>query len=1044
MFRGVPASNPSRTCRTESQPVWSLKYTADKNSSHPRLNCYSETCSLAKLLRRLRRNLLIGLAGLTLIHEARAEILPPGNRAVPLGVHALVGGKVVVKPGQTLDGATVLIRDGLIEKVGTNLVVPPDARVWDTKGLTIYAGFIDPFLTLGTNAPSAPTGPRRPELTAGRFYGLPLANLDPGNPGPGSELPTVTPEHRMVEGMAPDTNALQAMREIGFTVGNVVPGRGFIRGTSVLMALSDSNPNDAIIRPDVFQHVAFEAGERGEGGGFGSYPGSLMGIISAIRQTFFDAQHYFLEHKSYDQAPQGRKRPPFNPASEALGPALRKEMPVVFEPGSALMVDRAARVAREMGLNFLILASGQEWRRPDLAKGTGATFIVPLSFPEISKMPEDDDWNAISLDQLRAWDWAPEDAAVLRAQNLEVALTTYDLDNKSDFHKNLISAIDRGFSENDALAALTTIPAKLCGVEKSMGTVEPGKIANLTVVSGKGYFDPDAKVKEVWIDGQFYRNDATPAKPDDSKDAKDEKTGEAKPAEEKPPADAKEPEEKPAEAKSPDEKPAETKPARPNRAAAARELQKKRVARSPMEGRGSITNPPSLLLTNATIWTCASAGRLENASILIQNGKIAAVGTAIQPPSGALVEDGTGKDVTPGLIDCHSHSMILGGVNEGSLPSSAMVRIGDVVNSESANIYLQLAGGVTEAHLLHGSANPIGGQCCLIKLRDGVAPEDMKFADAPPTIKFALGENVKQSSSERGGSRFPQTRMGVQAFYYNRFTAAQQYLQAWSNYSKATPKNGVIPVPPARDLELEALGEILQGKRFIHCHSYRQDEILMFIRQMQSFGIQIAAMHHILEGYKVADEMAAGGIGGSSFSDWWAYKFEVYDAIPYNGTLMHDRGVVVSFNSDSDDLARRLNFEAAKAVKYGGLSEIEALKFETINPAIQLRVQKRVGSLETGKDGDIAIWSKSPLDSTTVCLETWIEGKKYFDRSLDAARTAAFEEERKALLAKARKVLDQGGPSGGGGRGRRRFFEVALEHQDHYFNHDRDDADSEP
>jgi len=270
-------------------------------------------------------------------------------------------------------------------------------------------------------------------------------------------------------------------------------------------------------------------------------------------------------------------------------------------------------------------------------------------------------------------------------------------------------------------------------------------------------------------------------------------------------------------------------------------------------------------------------------------------------------------------------------------------------------------------------------------------------------------------------------------------------LQAWDDYNKAVRSGGVAPVPPARDLELEALGEILQGKRFIHCHSYRQDEILSFIRMMQGFGVQIAAMHHVLEGYKVADEMAAAGVGGSTFSDWWAYKFEVYDAIPYNGTLMHNRGVLVSFNSDSDDLARRLNFEAAKAVKNGGLSEIEALKFVTINPARQLRVDQRVGSLEPDKDGDIAIWSKSPLDSTTVCLETWIEGKKYFDRSQDAARTAALEEERKALLAKARKVLQSSGPNDhGSARARRQFFETALEHQDDFYNHDRDEAESKP
>jgi imidazolonepropionase-like amidohydrolase len=955
----------------------------------------------------------MGLACLALHGAGRAEILPPGTRAVPPGVHALVGGKVVVKPGQVLEAATVVMRDGLIEAVGTNLVAPPDARVWDMKGLTIYAGFIDPYLSLGSNSPGGTADNKGSDLRAGRFYGLPVAALDPGLPGPGSQLPTVTPEHRMVEGLSPDPKALQTMRELGFTAGNVVPSRGVIRGTSALIALSDSNPNDAVIRPDVFQHVAFDT--EGRENESGAYPQSLMGMISAVRQSFFDAQHDALERQSYQQAPQGRKRPAFNPAWQALGPALRREMPVVFEPGSALMADRAGRLGRELGLNFYILASGQEWRRPDLAKGVEAAFIVPLNFPELSKMPEEDDWDAITLDQLRVWDWAPENAAALRAQNLEVALTTYELEDKADFRKNLARAMDRGLSENDALAALTTVPARLCGVAQSLGTVEAGKMAHLTVVSGKGYFDPEAKVRAVWIDGRFYRTETTEPREESTK------------------------EEQTAEAKSERAK-------KEQKEAAARELAKKRVARSPLEGRGALASPPSLVLTNATIWTCGPAGRLEGASLLIENGRIAEVGAAVRPPEGALVEDATGKHVTPGIIDIHSHSMILGDVNEATLPSSAMVRIGDVVNSESANIYLQLAGGVTETHLLHGSANPIGGQCCLIKLRDGAGPEALKLEGAAPTIKFALGENVKQSNwGDRETNRFPQTRMGVQAFYANRFTAARQYLQAWDAYAKAAPSGGAAPVPPARDLELEALGEILRGGRFIHCHSYRQDEILMFIRLMQSFGVRVAAMHHVLEGYKVADELAAAGVGASSFSDWWAYKFEVYDAIPYNGALMHDRGVLVSFNSDSDELARRLNLEAAKAVKYGGLSEIEALKFVTLNPARQLRLEGRAGSLEPGKDGDLAIWSKSPLDSTTVCLETWIEGKKYFDRALAGPRAAALEEERKALLVKARKVLEAAGPDeSGGAQAKRQFFETALEHRDDFYNHERDEAELEP
>jgi N-acetylglucosamine-6-phosphate deacetylase len=358
------------------------------------------------------------------------------------------------------------------------------------------------------------------------------------------------------------------------------------------------------------------------------------------------------------------------------------------------------------------------------------------------------------------------------------------------------------------------------------------------------------------------------------------------------------------------------------------------------------------------------------------------------------------------------------------------VRIGDVVNSESANIYDQLAGGVTAAHLLHGSANPIGGQNCLIKLRDGASPEGLKFEGAIGSIKFALGEIVKQSNGgggRGGGGRFPQTRMGVETFFANRFIAAQQYLKKWQDYTNATKAGPAVP--PERDLELEALGEVLQGTRLIHCHSYRQDEILMLLRLMQGFHVQVGSFQHVLEGYKVADELAQAGVGGSTFSDWWDYKFEVCDAIPYNGTLMHDRGVLVSFNSDNDELARRLYSEAAKAVKYGGVSEEEALKFVTINPAKQLRVDNRVGSLEPGKDADFAIWSKSPLDSTTVCLETWIEGKKYFDRALAPARTAALEKERLALVDKAKRTSASAGPSGGDAAAQMQFFETALEQQ---------------
>jgi len=931
------------------------------------------------------------------------EILPPGFRPQPVGVHALVGGKVVVKPGEVIESATVVIRDGIIKAVGMDVSVPADARVWDMKGLTIYAGFIDAYLPLtATNAPvsTSETQPVITEpLTAGgiNFFGAPGQRTDRGTPGPGYEIARITPEQRAVHQYSPRERTLTPLRELGFTAGVIAPASGIIRGSSALVTLVEDNPNRIILKPDVFQHLALEP----RGDEERVYPASLMGVITTVRQSFFDGQHYVLDHADYAKRPTERARPEFNLSLEALSPAAEGKMRVMIEPGSALMVDRAARVAAELKLDFAIVSSGQEWRRPDLIKPTGATFIVPVNFPTLPKLPGEDDWEQISLDQLRAWDWAAENPALLRQQGREIALTTYGLTDRKSFRRNLRLALDRGLSEEDALAALTTVPAKLCGVEKQLGTIEAGKIANLTIVDGQGYFDPEAKVREVWIDGRIYRGPVEEAKKPKTDDAE-----EVTPKKETP-------------------KPAEKKP---DKKEELREAQKKRIARSPLAGRGPITNPPSVLIRNATVWTSSDQGVLTNAQVLVHGGKIQQVGDfKVELGPNTLVIDGDGRHVTAGLIDAHSHTAILGAVNESSLPSTAMVRISDVVNSETRNIYEQLAGGLTTANLLHGSANPIGGQNQIIKLRDGANPEELKFEGAPPGIKFALGENVKQSNaSERNTTRFPQTRMGVRTFHANRFTAAQQYLGAREQFEA-----GRLPVPPRRDLELETIGEIIQGKRWIHCHSYRQDEILAFLRTMEAFNVKVGTLQHILEGYKVADEIAEHGAGASCFADWWAYKFEVFDAIPYAGSLMRDRGVLVSFNSDSSDLARRLNTEAAKSVKFGRTPEIEALKFVTINPAVQLRIEARVGSLEPGKDADFVIWSKAPLDSTTVCLQTWIDGKKYFDRALAAERAAALTTEREALIAKAKNLakLAGGGGTGEAAKDDNSFFRVALEHE---------------
>ncbi len=905
------------------------------------------------------------------------ELLPPGHRPLPPGLHVLQAGRVVIRPGQELRGGMILIRDGRIEAVGTDVDVPPGARVWDLPDSTVYAGFLDMHVVLEGGAVDS-TGvqvveERGQDLTSGsvRFFGVPGEERDAGRPGPGYELGVVRPEVRAIDGWVPDEDLEKSLRQLGFAAANLVPVKGVLRGQSGLVSLGDASPNRAVLRPSVFQHVALDTDASGGGG---HYPRSLMGVIAVVRQALLDGRYYLDGGDGKPNAFFG-----YNESLEALGAAMSGRQAVVFEPGSVLMNVRAATIAEEMGLDYLLVACGQEWRRPDLVAATGARYIVQVNFPEVPKLPDDSDWEQVELDLLRAWDWAPENPAVLRERGLGVALTTAGLKDRKDFRRKLRLAIGRGFSRHDALAALTTVPAAWCGVAGELGTIEPGKLANLAVVNGD-YFEPEAEVQGVWVEGVWHPVISPRKKAgkqgDKKKDAEDDV----------------------------------------------------RLAESPMLGRGPLTEAGvPVCFRNATVWTCGPEGVLEGADVLVgADGKIIGVGVGLLARVRLSVKplevDATGLHMTPGLIDCHSHSFVLGAVNEMSLPSTAMVRIGDVVNSESPFIYEQLAGGLTVANLLHGSANPIGGQNAVVKLRWGAGPEEMKLGGAPEGIKFALGENVKQSYRAEPGTRFPQSRMGVPVFMENRFTAAKEYLAAWGRFESGQGEQ------PRRDLELEALGEILRGERLIHCHSYRQDEIVVFLRTMEAFGVRVGTLQHVLEGYKVADEIAAHGAGASAFADWWGYKYEVRDAIPYAGAILHERGVVVSFNSDSSDFARVLNREAAKAVKYGGVDEAEALKFVTLNPAKQLGIDEWVGSLEPGKDGDVVVWSGHPFAADSVCLQTWIEGRQYFDRSREGARVEGLRLERQRLLAKVRKESgEKNGDEGAAENDSMDFFRSALE-----------------
>ncbi|MDZ7273956.1 MAG: amidohydrolase family protein [candidate division KSB1 bacterium] len=981
-----------------------------------------------------------------------AQITPvEGLRDNTPQVHALVNARIVPAPGQVIDKGTVIIRDGLIVAAGAQVTPPPDARLWDYSGKTLYAGFIEPYVTPGV--PARTPGARGAARTEARTEARPEERR-----GPRHWNPLMRAEEQAEDLFQPDQNKVKALRELGFCAALIAPGKGIFRGTSALVSLGDGGLERGVLKRRVAQHLAFETAGEQEGG----YPNSLLGSIAFIRQTLLDAQWYQAAMAAYRRNP-AQPRPEESPALAALAEVIAGRQPVIFEVNDDLNLVRALNVAKEFHLALLVRGSGQEYRQRDRLRAAGVPLILPLDFPQKPKVDTPEDALEVSLEELQHWDMAPANPYWLHQAGVTFAFTTDKLKKESDFTAALRKAIASGLPASAALAALTTIPAKLLGEENRLGSIGAGKLANLVVTEGE-FFAEKFAILDVWIEGRRYEI-KKPAAVDlrgkwelalthngrhemfqlELKGTAERLSGELSKDKSRAGLSKAQLDEKRillafkgdslglsgvirltglVEAGNLQGRgeladgSAVTWSARRLEAFQEKTAEKSKPASPPPVWRklypyGSFgrsappEQPAALLVRGATIWTCGPAGKLENADMLVKAGTIAQVGKNLTAPAGATIIAAGGKHVTPGLIDAHSHAAV-SAVNESGQAVTAEVSIGEVIDPSDVNIYQQLAGGLTTAHVMHGSANPIGGRNQVMKWRWGADAEGLKFVEAPPTIKFALGENVKQSNwGDRFTTRYPQTRMGVEQIIRDRFQAARDYEQAWNDFAAANKKNPGAVVPPRRDLELETLLEILQGRRFIHCHSYRQDEILMLVRLAEEFGFKVGTFQHVLEGYKVADAISTHGAGASCFSDWWAYKFEVYDAIPYNGALMHRQGIVVSFNSDSGELARRMNLEAAKAVKYGGLSEEEALKFVTLNPAKQLKVDHLIGSLEPGKQADFVIWSGAPLSTYSICEQTWIEGRKYFDRAEDRELRAAVEKERAALIQKVLADRDE-------------------------------------
>ncbi|UYQ91866.1 amidohydrolase family protein [Chitinophaga horti] len=965
--------------------------------------------------------LALGLCGLLAAVSARAQVTYPinGISEPREGCYAFTQATLVKDAQTTLKNATLVIRDGKIVAAGAGAAIPKDAVVIDCKGKFIYPSFIDMYSDYGLSTPARTGGFR------GRDGGPQFVTNTKGAFGWNQAIKS---EVDAVALFTVNEEKAKGLREQGFGTVLSHQADGIARGTGVIATLANDRENKVIIREKASNHFSFDKGSSTQ-----DYPSSLMGVISLLRQSYLDGQWY----KSA-------------PAKEGLNLSLKawndnQQYPQIFEANDKWNVLRADKIGDEFGVQYIIKSGNNEYQRMKEIAATKAAFILSLNYPAAMDMEDPNDARFVALADMKHWELAPTEPAAFEKANITFALTAADLRDVKTFLSSVRKAIEYGLSEKRALEALTQTPASLLKIGDKVGSLEAGKLANFLVTSGP-IFAENTVIYQNWVQGAKYEVKAegwadirgtyaltltngqrlnidikgTATAPAVSVLQKDTLSGKISvtgqlvkltlPLKK---GDSQQLRlsgivgqsgwsgtgldtnsnaitwtaalSKPFEVKSDSVK--------------KKDAPQLGNVYYPFVGYGWETAPKQevILIKNATVWTNEKEGKLENADVLVRGGKIAQVGKGLSA-AGARVIDGTGKHLTAGIIDEHSHIAISRGVNEGTQSVTAEVRIADVVNPDDVNIYRQLSGGVTSSHLLHGSANTIGGQSQLIKLRWGANAEDLKFAGSDQFIKFALGENVKQANwGENQRTRFPQTRMGVEQVLADAFTRAKDY-----------EKEGA---GKRRDLELDALVEILNKKRFITCHSYVQSEINMLLKTADRFGFKVNTFTHILEGYKVADKMKEHGAGGSTFADWWAYKMEVQDAIPYNANIMQRVGVLTAINSDDAEMARRLNHEAAKSITYGDMDEQDALKMVTLNPAKLLHVADKTGSIKAGKDADLVLWNEHPLSVYAKAEKTIVDGIVYFDREQDLELRKRIAEERARLIGKMLGDKKKGAPT---------------------------------
>ena len=987
----------------------------------------------------MKRFYLIFIFTLLIIRFALAQVTFPTNGTTnPINTYyAFIHATIIVDFEHQLNDASLLIKGRNILAVGPNIQIPSDAIVTDLKGKFIYPSFIDLYSDYGLTF-------NKPEH---RSYGPQMESNIKGAFGWNQ---AIKPEQTAYRHFIHQPEKASELRKNGIGIVLSAFKDGIVRGSGALVLLANKKENECVLNDKAAAFYSFQKGSSTQ-----DYPSSLTGAIALLRQTFYDAQWYA----------NNKQKTEFNISLDELNKL--KTLPAIFEANDKYNCLRAADLSKEFNMNFILKAGGNEYQRIEEIKNTKANFILPLSFPEAFDIEDPLDAAEISLADLKHWELAPGTAATFEANNIPFCFTAFELKDKNVVLRNIRKCVSYGLSKSMALKALTINPATFINAQHMVGAIKPNFLASF-FIADKSIFEEDAQILEHWIGNDVSRY-ADLNTPDirgnyqlqfGNQKFKAAINGEAGKAKFTVMVDTNKKsinyqflKDRLTFGFNPDttqqfkvvmiyDEKARSFTGKfyklngdwfnadlvflspinvSSNTIVTSEPAKVEVGKVPVpfsayglnidDYKVFKSSSSDLLIKDAMVWTNMHDSVLKDYDVLIINGKIKSIAPNIDMPQ-IKVLNAKGKHLTPGIIDEHSHIALKNGVNEGAQASSAEVRMGDVINPDDINIYRQLSGGVTAAQLLHGSANPIGGQSALIKLKWGASADEMKIGNADGFIKFALGENVKQSNwGDQNVIRFPQSRMGVEQVYVDFFTRAREYDAAKQKLIITNDKSALAAF--RRDLELDALAEILNKKRFITCHSYVQSEINMLMHVANSFGFRVNTFTHILEGYKVADKMKAHGVAASTFADWWAYKNEVMDAIPYNAAVLTRMGVVTAINSDDAEMARRLNQEAAKSMKYGGLSEMEALKLVTLNPAKMLHLDNQLGTIEQGKSADLVLWSANPMSVFAKAEHTIIEGKIYFDRQQDSLKQLSIKAEKARILSKMIKENKKSGDKSG-------------------------------